>query len=66
MTPMCTQLTYEGLLDELLGIQNAAVEVDPVIMAAAPGGMLKAPANPASLASGAPPSKKMKVALNSS
>ncbi|XP_073293277.1 vacuolar protein-sorting-associated protein 33 homolog isoform X1 [Primulina huaijiensis] len=32
VTPMCSQLTYEGLLDELLGINNGAVELDAPIM----------------------------------
>ncbi|KAK1627348.1 hypothetical protein QYE76_001663 [Lolium multiflorum] len=32
VTPMCSQLTYEGLLDELLEIQNGTVEVDASIM----------------------------------
>ncbi|QDZ22765.1 vacuolar protein-sorting-associated protein [Chloropicon primus] len=30
LSPMCTQLTYEGLIDEMLGINNGLVEV-PVI-----------------------------------
>lgn len=25
VTPMCTQLTYEGIIDELLGIKNGTV-----------------------------------------
>ncbi|KAL3523495.1 hypothetical protein ACH5RR_016329 [Cinchona calisaya] len=32
ITPMCSQLTYEGLLDEFLGINNGAVEVESSIM----------------------------------
>lgn len=32
VTPMCSQLTYEGLLDELLHVNNGAVELDPSIM----------------------------------
>ncbi|GJP51915.1 hypothetical protein CLOM_g11043 [Closterium sp. NIES-68] len=31
-TPACTQLTYEGLLDELLQVANGAVEVEPAVM----------------------------------
>jgi hypothetical protein len=27
-TPMCTQLTYEGLIDEVIGISSAHIEVD--------------------------------------
>ncbi|KAL0298924.1 UNVERIFIED_CONTAM: Vacuolar protein-sorting-associated protein 33, partial [Sesamum radiatum] len=32
VTPMCSQLTYEGLLDEFLGVNNGAVELDASIM----------------------------------
>ncbi|XP_021891632.1 vacuolar protein-sorting-associated protein 33 homolog, partial [Carica papaya] len=32
VTPMCSQLTYEGLLDEFLHINNGAVELDASIM----------------------------------
>ncbi|CAL5018237.1 unnamed protein product [Urochloa decumbens] len=32
VTPMCSQLTYEGLLDEMLQINNGSVEVDASIM----------------------------------
>ncbi|CAK9133522.1 unnamed protein product [Ilex paraguariensis] len=32
VTPMCSQLTYEGLLDEFLHVNNGAVEVDTSIM----------------------------------
>eukprot|EP00873_Tetraselmis_striata_P038802 jgi/Tetstr1/459066/TSEL_000402.t1 len=28
VTPLCTQLTYEGLIDELLGIHNGTVELE--------------------------------------
>ncbi|EST05580.1 Sec1-like protein [Kalmanozyma brasiliensis GHG001] len=31
-TPLCTQLTYEGLLDEVVGISNGHVEVDPALL----------------------------------
>uniref|UniRef100_A0A0E0P642 Uncharacterized protein n=1 Tax=Oryza rufipogon TaxID=4529 RepID=A0A0E0P642_ORYRU len=34
VTPMCSQLTYEGLLDEMLQINNGSVEVDATIMGA--------------------------------
>ncbi|KAK4698556.1 hypothetical protein P7C70_g7717, partial [Phenoliferia sp. Uapishka_3] len=33
VTPMCTQLTYEGLVDEVVGIKNAHVQVDPALLA---------------------------------
>ncbi|CAN4096145.1 unnamed protein product [Withania somnifera] len=32
ITPMCSQLTYGGLLDEFLGVNNGAVELDSSIM----------------------------------
>jgi len=50
ITPMCTQLTYEGLIDETFGILNGITEVDPEII----GGQKH------------PEKKKQKVALNSS
>lgn len=31
VTPMCTQLTYEGLLSEYIGIKNSHIEVDPTL-----------------------------------
>lgn len=31
-TPLCTQLTYEGLVDEVVGIQSAHVEVDAALV----------------------------------
>ncbi|KAF9594287.1 hypothetical protein IFM89_028944 [Coptis chinensis] len=34
ITPMCSQLTYEGLLDEILRVNNGSVEVDSSIMGA--------------------------------
>ena len=27
-TPMCTQLTYEGLVDEMLAINNGVVQIE--------------------------------------
>jgi len=36
LSPMCTQLTYEGLVDEILGINNGLVEVPAA--RGAPGG----------------------------
>lgn len=32
VTPMCTQLTYEGMLDEFIGIHHAHMEVDPKLL----------------------------------
>ncbi|RAL50278.1 hypothetical protein DM860_007952 [Cuscuta australis] len=46
VTPMCSQLTYEGLMDEFLGINNGAVEVDSSIMGAQQEGKkMKVPLN---------------------
>uniref|UniRef100_A0A803MWM7 Uncharacterized protein n=1 Tax=Chenopodium quinoa TaxID=63459 RepID=A0A803MWM7_CHEQI len=45
VTPMCTQLTYEGLLDELLHVNNGAVELDASIMGAQEGKKVKVPLN---------------------
>lgn len=36
-TPLFTQLTYEGLIDETFGIQYNAAEIDTSIVGAAPG-----------------------------
>lgn len=35
-TPLLTQLTYEGLIDEVVGIQNNQADVDSTIVGAAP------------------------------
>ncbi|CAA2961403.1 vacuolar -sorting-associated 33 homolog [Olea europaea subsp. europaea] len=46
VTPMCSQLTYEGLLDEFLGVNNGAVELDSSIMGVQQEGKkLKVPLN---------------------
>ncbi|WOO77579.1 Vacuolar protein sorting-associated protein 33A [Vanrija pseudolonga] len=39
VSPMCTQLTYEGMLDEFIGISHAHIEVEPNLLDpnAAPG-----------------------------
>ena len=29
VTPCCTQLTYEGLIDEVFGVVNGTVQLDP-------------------------------------
>ncbi|KAK4129520.1 Sec1-like protein [Parathielavia appendiculata] len=48
VTPLLTQLTYEGLLDEIFGVQNNQTEVDSTIVGAAaqpagPGSSTAAP-----------------------
>ncbi|KAJ4720732.1 Vacuolar protein-sorting-associated protein 33-like protein [Melia azedarach] len=47
VTPMCSQLTYEGLLDEFLRINNGSVEIDTSIMGAQQqdGKKMKVPLN---------------------
>nr|XP_043614949.1 vacuolar protein-sorting-associated protein 33 homolog isoform X2 [Erigeron canadensis] len=47
VTPMLSQLTYEGLLDEFLHINNGAVEIDASIMGASgqDGKKMKVPLN---------------------
>ncbi|KAG7634450.1 Sec1-like protein [Arabidopsis suecica] len=46
VTPMCSQLTYEGLIDEILHISNGAVEVDSSVMGAQQEGKkMKVPLN---------------------
>lgn len=61
-TPLLTQLTYEGLIDEVVGIQNNQADIDSSIVGAAP----HAPA-PAKTVGAAPvASKKRKILLDSS
>ena len=36
LSPACTQLTYEGLIDEVFGVTNGAVMLDPGGCAGAP------------------------------
>ncbi|KAI9124365.1 hypothetical protein K1719_004287 [Acacia pycnantha] len=45
VTPLCTQLTYEGLLDEFLHINNGSVELDSSIMGQQEGKKIKVPLN---------------------
>ncbi|KAI8565369.1 hypothetical protein RHMOL_Rhmol03G0253700 [Rhododendron molle] len=46
VTPMCSQLTYEGLLDEFLRVNNGAVELDSSVMGAQQEGKkIKVPLN---------------------
>ncbi|KAJ3185945.1 hypothetical protein HDU85_000859 [Gaertneriomyces sp. JEL0708] len=60
VTPMCTQLTYEGLIDEFFGIRSTFVEVDPSFIAG------PSPAGTASGSTAAVHNKPKKVALNNS
>ncbi|VDB90948.1 Bgt-242 [Blumeria graminis f. sp. tritici] len=55
-TPLLTQLTYNGLIDEVFGIQNNQVEVDSSIICSTPQPLPGAPAQ----------SKQQKLSLHSS
>jgi hypothetical protein len=61
-TPLLTQLTYEGLIDEVVGIQNNYADIDTSIVGAAPQPQT------ASKTVGAAPAqpKKRKILLDSS
>ncbi|ORY82401.1 putative ATP binding protein [Leucosporidium creatinivorum] len=43
VTPLCTQLTYEGLVDEVIGIRNSHVDVDPNLLNPAPAASTSTP-----------------------
>jgi len=45
ITPMCTELTYEGLIDEIFGITYSYVDLDPEIVGKEKGKKLKTPLN---------------------
>lgn len=62
VTPLLTQLTYEGLIDEVFGIQNNQTEVDSTIVGAPSQTSQSASAAPAS----SNQSRKRKVQLDSS
>ncbi|KAI0482629.1 vacuolar protein sorting 33A-like protein [Xylariaceae sp. FL0804] len=64
VTPLLTQLTYEGLIDEVWGIQNNLTDVDSNIVGVPPqqGSSQAASDTPAAAA----PSRKSKVQLDSS
>lgn len=65
ITPLCTQLTYEGLIDEVFGIRTSHVEVDSAIVGPT-SQAASTTSNTASTPSQPPtPAKKKKIALNS-
>eukprot|EP01090_Pellita_catalonica_P017405 TRINITY_DN5247_c0_g1_i1.p1 TRINITY_DN5247_c0_g1~~TRINITY_DN5247_c0_g1_i1.p1 ORF type:complete len:594 (-),score=95.78 TRINITY_DN5247_c0_g1_i1:73-1854(-) len=57
ITPMCTQLTYEGLIDELMGVENGMVELDV--------GLLPPKKDPQGNPIPQPRGKRAKIPLNS-
>ncbi|CAG8441010.1 3150_t:CDS:10 [Dentiscutata heterogama] len=69
ITPLCTQLTYEGLIDEVFGIKASHVEVDSSIVGPAPATTATSTTTSAPSQSQPPlqpQQKKKKFALNSS
>ncbi|KAJ3907217.1 Sec1-like protein [Lentinula edodes] len=55
ITPLLTQLTYEGLIDEVLGIRNSHVEL--------PASLVNPPSNPSADAAAAPPAATSSTSL---
>lgn len=64
VTPLLTQLTYEGLIDEVFGIQNSQTDVDSTIVGAQAQPNQGAPAAAAPASS--TQSRKRKIQLDSS
>ncbi|EGZ77292.1 Sec1-like protein [Neurospora tetrasperma FGSC 2509] len=64
VTPLLTQLTYEGLIDEVFGVQNNQADVDSTIIGAQPEPQGSTTAAAAVVNNG--PSRKRKVQLDSS
>ncbi|KAF9906448.1 hypothetical protein BX616_000721 [Lobosporangium transversale] len=62
VTPLCTQLTYEGLIDEIFHIKNSFVEVDAALASATPA--QSGPGGAGSSSSATVTGKKKKVPLN--
>ncbi|GAA5919703.1 hypothetical protein JCM1841_000755 [Sporobolomyces salmonicolor] len=63
VSALCTQLTYEGLVDEVVGIKNSHVDVDPNLLNPAPAASTSTPPTPSF---GSLPPKKRKHLLSSS
>ncbi|ETS87059.1 hypothetical protein PFICI_00887 [Pestalotiopsis fici W106-1] len=62
VSPLLTQLTYEGLIDEVFSIQNNQTDVDSTIV----GASAQAPSQSTSNAPSSAPSRKRKIQLDSS
>lgn len=60
ISPFVTQFTYEGLIDELIGIKNCYIDVDPEVI-----GDNKKGKGPKTPAANPKPGPKRKLALNS-
>lgn len=61
-TPLLTQLTYEGLIDEVVGIQHNQADVDSSVVGAAP----QPPGSSKTVGTAPALSKKRKILLDSS
>ena len=68
VTPLLTQLTYEGLVDEVFGIQNNQTDVDTTVVGAPAGAAAQSTSAAAAAAAtaGSAPSRKRKIQLDSS
>ncbi|RYP65258.1 hypothetical protein DL769_006370 [Monosporascus sp. CRB-8-3] len=64
VTPLLTQLTYEGLIDEVFGIQNNQTDVDSTIVGPPPQSSSHSTSQSAAVAGTA--SRKRKIQLDSS
>lgn len=64
VTPLLTQLTYEGLIDEVFAIQNNQTDIDSTIVGAPPQPTSQSASSAAPAASA--PSRKRKIQLDSS
>ncbi|GAA5891327.1 hypothetical protein JCM6882_004658 [Rhodosporidiobolus microsporus] len=63
VSALCTQLTYEGLVDEVVGIKNSHVDIDPNLLNPAPAASTSTPSQ---ASFGALPPRKRKHLLASS
>ncbi|KAI8069369.1 Sec1-like protein [Gongronella butleri] len=70
ITPLCTELTYEGLIDETMGIRHGFVELDAALVTPPPPPSGATPGTSAAAAPPPPPvnvaGKKKKYVLNAS
>ncbi|KAK3394187.1 Sec1-like protein [Podospora didyma] len=66
VTPLLTQLTYEGLIDEVFGIQNNQTDVDSTIVGAPPQPAVAQGTAPAAASASAGQTRKRKIQLDSS
>jgi hypothetical protein len=65
-TPLLTQLTYEGLIDEVFGIQNNQTEIDSTVVGAVPAQSTSTVQGASAAPTATGPSRKRKIQLDSS